>query len=194
MAVYSLLSEQELLVLLKASDHPAFTEIYKRYWSKIYVVAANRLGNQLEAEEVVQDVFLSLWKRRESLEIQHSLNTYLSTAVKYQVINKQTRQYKKEAQISSHIATVFIDSVDTTQLWFSEKELKQQLDYEINKLPEKCRLIFKMSRESYKTNAVIAKELGISEKTVEANITKALQKLKNTLQFGIPFIIYLMKK
>jgi len=195
MTGYGSLSEQELVVLLRAHDHAAFTEIYKRFWDKIYVVAAHRLDDNLEAEEVVQDVFFSLWKRREGLAIQHSLNTYLSAAVKYQIINRQTRQYRKAAEISSHIgAGMPDDGVDSTQLWFSEKELKQQLDHYIDKLPEKCRIIFKMSRESYKSNAEIAKELGVSEKNVEAHITRAINTLKNKLEISIPLILYLLKK
>lgn len=192
---YDSLSEQELVVLLRAHDHAAFTEIYKRFWDKIYVVACHRLDNELEAEEVVQDVFFSVWKRKESLEIQHSLNTYLSAAVKYQIINRQTRQYRKAAEISAHMHAISSEEgVDSTQLWFSEKELKQQLDHHIDKLPEKCRIIFKMSRESYKSNAEIAKELGVSEKNVEAHITRAMNTLKNKLEIGIPLILYLLKK
>lgn len=195
MTGYGSLSEQELVVLLRAHDHAAFTEIYKRFWDKIYVVACHRLDDDLEAEEVVQDVFFSLWKRRESLEVQHSLNTYLSAAVKYQIINRQTRQYRKAAEISSHMAARALDDgIDSTQLWFSEKELKQQLDHYIDKLPEKCRIIFKMSRESYKSNSEIAKELGVSEKNVEAHITRAINTLKNRLEISIPLILYLLKK
>jgi RNA polymerase sigma-70 factor (family 1) len=195
MTGYGSLSEQELVVLLRAHDHAAFTEIYKRFWDKIYVVACHRLDDDLEAEEVVQDVFFSLWKRRESLEVQHSLNTYLSAAVKYQIINRQTRQYRKAAEISSHMAASALDDgVDSTQLWFSEKELKQQLNHYIDQLPEKCRIVFKMSRESYKSNAEIAKELGVSEKNVEAHITRALNTLKNKLEISIPLILYLLKK
>ncbi|MNK03499.1 ECF RNA polymerase sigma factor SigW [compost metagenome] len=192
---YDSLSEQELVVLLRAHDHAAFTEIYKRFWDKIYVVACHRLDNEVEAEEVVQDVFFSVWKRKESLEIQHSLNTYLSAAVKYQIINRQTRQYRKAAEISSHMHVKSSEEgIDSTQLWFSEKELKQQLDHHIDKLPEKCRIIFKMSRESYKSNAEIAKELGVSEKNVEAHITRAINTLKNKLEISIPLILYLLKK
>lgn len=192
---YGSLSEQELVVLLRAHNHAAFTEIYKRFWDKIYVVACHRLDDDLEAEEVVQDVFFSLWKRRESLDIQHSLNTYLSAAVKYQIINRQTRHNRKNTEISSHmVANLREYSIDSTQLWFSEKELKQQLDDYIDQLPEKCRIVFKMSRESYKSNAEIAKELGVSEKNVEAHITRAINILKNKLEISIPLILYLLKK
>lgn len=193
MKSYTELSGIELMALLKKSDELAYTEIYKRFWDKIYVLACRRLNDELEAEEVVQDVFLSLWKRRKTLELKYSLNTYLSVAVKYQVINRQTRQFHKASEIASYISRQE-EAVDATQLWFSEKELREQLELNMNKLPEKCRLVFKMSRIEEKSNAEIANELNISEKTVEAHITRAIGHLKSSMQLSLPLILYLLKK
>ncbi|HWW39232.1 RNA polymerase sigma-70 factor [Pedobacter sp.] len=193
MELYASLSDIELTNLLTKGDEQAYTEIYKRYWDKIYVVACHRIGDEYEAEEVVQDVFFSLWKRRMALDLKYSLNTYLSVAVKYQVINRQTRQFRKVNEIASY-ASSQEESVDTTQLWFSEKELKEQLEICINKLPEKCRIVFKMSRDQEKTNAEIARELDISEKTVEAHITRAISSLKKSLHISLPVVLYLLKK
>jgi RNA polymerase sigma-70 factor (family 1) len=193
MKAYNQLSDAELCAALKASDERAYTEIYNRYWDKIYTVAVNRLNDKIEAEEVLQDVFFSLWKRRTALDIQYSLNTYLSVAVKYQIINHQSRQLRKASQIATHIS-MQEPAIDSTQLWFSEKELQHQLTMSINKLPEKCRIVFKMSREEYKTNSQIATELGLSEKTVEAHITRALAILKTSLKVSIPLLMFLLKK
>ncbi len=190
---YDFSSDAELIALLRKGDHHAFTEVYKRFWDKIFVVAYHRLKDQTEAEEVVQEVFYSLWKRRETLQLQYSLNTYLSTAVKYQVINKQSRNYTKSSDVTP-IDQMPEQGVDSTQLWFSERELKQQLDYHIAQLPEKCRLVFKMSRTQYLSNAEIAKQMGVSEKAVEAHITRALKILKDKLHIGIPLISFLLAK
>ena len=193
MSAYSAHTDQELLALLKEGNEAAFTEIYKRYWDKVYAVACHRLNDETEAEEVVQDVFFSFWKRRAQLEIKNSLNTYLAVAVKYQVINRQTRKHHKTIEMESMSAQE--DSgEDSTQLWFSERELKQQLEDAINKLPEKCRVVFRMSRYEEKSNAEIAKELGVTEKNVEAHITRALGSLRKTLDVSLPFILYLLKK
>ncbi|HEY4198804.1 MAG TPA: sigma factor, partial [Mucilaginibacter sp.] len=73
MAPLQNIPDQELIARLGQGDRRAFTEIYKRYWERLFVVANNRLGNSEEAEEVVQDVFFSLWKRRETLQIEHAL-------------------------------------------------------------------------------------------------------------------------
>lgn len=193
MSTLEFCTDAELIALLAKDDQAAFTEIYRRFWDKVFAVAFHRLNDQLEAEEVVQDVFFSLWKRRENLAIQYSLNTYLSTAAKYQIISRQRKQYLQQ-QNSPATLQSNDSGVDTTQLWFSERELKQQLDYHIEQLPEKCRIVFKMSREEFKSYAEIAAELGVSEKTVEAHITRALKILRDKLHIGLPLMLYLLNK
>ena len=192
MAPYSELTDQELAILIREDDHAAFTEIYKRYWDKLFVVANNRLNDESDAEEVVQDVFLSIWKRRKTLELQYTLHTYLSVAIKYQVINRQSTLYKKATHQELTEETEEVSN--TTYLWFAEKELKEQLTLSINKLPEKCRIVFLKSREDGRTNAQIAEDLNISEKTVEAHITRALHALKASLQVLVPLLLYLLTK
>ncbi|MEH3114306.1 RNA polymerase sigma factor [Pedobacter terrae] len=190
---YESFSDVQLIFHMQHGDQGAFTEIYRRFWDKVFAVAYHRLANQAEAEEVVQEVFLSLWKRRSNLQIQYSLRTYLSAATKYQVINKQSRGYSF-AEKGNSLDDIAEQGIDTTELWFSERELRQELDKHINELPLKCRLIFKMSREEYMSNAAIAEELDVSEKTVEAHITRALKILRGKLGAGLPLILYLLSK
>jgi len=189
---YESFTDTQLISLLQNGDQGAFSEIYRRFWDKIFAVAYHRLPDRAEAEEVVQEVFLSLWKRRSTLQIRYTLHTYLSVATKYQIINRQSREYIKKNGIA--IAEVAEQGINTTQLWFSERELRQELDKHINELPQKCRLIFKMSRELYKSNTQIAEELNVSEKTVEAHITRALKILRGKLGLGLPLILYLLSK
>jgi RNA polymerase sigma-70 factor (ECF subfamily) len=80
--IHNTYNDHELVRLLKQSDQEAMREIYDRYWDKLLAVAVNRLSIEEEAEECVQDVFLSLWKRREGLVLKHELSTYLWVAVK----------------------------------------------------------------------------------------------------------------
>ncbi|MBB6237938.1 RNA polymerase sigma-70 factor (ECF subfamily) [Pedobacter sp. AK013] len=190
---YESFTDTQLISHLQSGDQGAFTEVYRRFWDKIFAVAYHRLANQAEAEEIVQEVFLSLWKRRSNLQIKYTLNTYLSAATKYQVINKQSRGHFNKGEKKS-LEEIVEQGIDTTELWFSERELRQELDKHINNLPLKCRLIFKMSRENYKSNAEIAEELNVSEKTVEAHITRALKILKDKLGVGLPLIVYLLSK
>lgn len=173
-------------------DEAAFTEIYNRYWDKLFAVAFNRCGAETEAEEIVQDVFLSLWNRRLAIQLKYSIATYLSVAVKYQVINKLSKQHRKQVHLES-ISGVD-EGVESTELWFNERELRGQLDRAVNSLPEKCRLVFLLSREEGKGTKQIAQELNIAEKTVEAHLTKALKEIRNTLHISVPLLLYLLKK
>jgi RNA polymerase sigma-70 factor (ECF subfamily) len=186
-------TDDQLLELMRKDDRAAFTELYNRYWDKLFTVAMHRLDDEQEAEEVVQEVFLSLWQRRLSIQLTHTMNTYLSVAVKYRIINHLDRQYRKKRHID-HLTISSPQGEDSTNHWLSEKELRVQLEQGINNLPEKCRIVFLLSRDEQKTNAQIATELNIAEKTVEAHMTKALSTLRQTLKLSVPVLIYLLHK
>lgn len=174
------LPDNELIDLLRSDSREAFSEIYSRYWKKLFVVAANKTGLAEEAEEIVQDIFISLWNRRETIEIVTSLNAYLSISVKYRVIKllAKKHQYNKYADHSLKFTSEFVNS---TEDWMEFEELKERLAVLVESLPEKCRLVYKLSREEGLTQKQIAKEYGISEKTVEAHIGKALKALRTGL-------------
>ncbi|HEY0297932.1 MAG TPA: RNA polymerase sigma-70 factor [Arachidicoccus sp.] len=194
MPSYHTYTDAQLIELLKSGNENAFAEIYERYWQKLFVVANNRLGSHMEAEEVVQDVFFSFWKRREALNIEYSLNTYFAVAVKYKVINYQASAYRKNVhEISGDVLSAEPATEMTLQL-LTAKELQEQLTKAIDNLPEKCRIVFLKSREDGKANAVIANELNISEKTVEAHITRALHALRSSLRISIPLMLELLSR
>jgi len=186
-------TDSRLLELIRKDDRVAFTELYNRYWDKLFTVAMHRLNDEHEAEEVVQEIFLSLWQRRATIQLTHSLNTYLSVAVKYRIINHLDKQFRKKQHID-HLTIHEPREADSTSQWLSEKELRIQLEQSISRLPEKCRIVFLLSREQNKTNAEIAAELNIAEKTVEAHMTKALSTLRQTLNITIPLLLYLLEK
>lgn len=190
MSVYCNHTDEELAGLLKEEDHAAFTALYDRYWDKLFAVAYHRLDDELEAEEAVQDIFMSLWKRRDQLQLSHTLATYLSVAVKYQVITRLARR-RRQKEHQKHLTTTTTDGAETTAQWLSEKELREQIEQSIQALPKKCRIIFIMSRKERKTNAQIAMELNIAEKTIEGHITKALRRLRRSLNISLPLLVCL---
>lgn len=174
------LSDFELLDLLRSGDRNAFCEIYNRYWEKVFTVAANKIRQCEEAEEIVQDIFISLWHRRHSIEITTSLNAYLAVSVKYRVIKilAKRHQYHKYADYSLNFIP---SSSNSTEELLEFDELKSRLEILVSNLPEKCRLVYKLSREQGLSQKQIAREYGISEKTVEAHIGKALKALRTGL-------------
>jgi len=185
-------SDLELLSLLKEGDRNAFTTLYNRYWDKLYAVAFNRLADEFEAEEAVQNIFLDLWKRKETITLTHTLSTYLSAAIKYHVFTRLA-QIRREKLRTEELKIGAIEGVETTAEWLSEKELKKQLEQSINELPEKCKIVFLLSREQNLTNKQIAEELNISEKTVEGHITKALNNLRGSLSVTLPVLLAILE-
>lgn len=192
MLSYSSHSDEALLLLLRDSDEQAFTELYKRYWDRLFAVAYHRLGNQMAAEGIVQDIYVSLWKRRQDIALSHSLKTYLSVAVKYQVIMHLARS-KRQRRYEQWLSRTALKGQDSTSEWLSEKELKDQIEQCCQKLPEKCRIVFTMRAQGHK-NLYIARKLNISEKTVEGHITKALRILRTSLKLLLPLLFLLLKK
>lgn len=180
---YELLSDYELIALLKQSDRLAFTQIYNRYWKRLLLVAANKLNSIEDAEEIVQDIYLMLWNRRFELEIKSELACYLAVSVKYRVIKALDKSYNQLKYINTHIHLSTVDN--STQEWLEFQELSEQLRLAMQDLPEKCQLVYRLSRESHLTQKEIAAELQISEKTVEAHMGKAIRILRAKLNYFI---------
>lgn len=174
------LSDSELLDMLRIDNREAFTELYSRYWKRLFTVAANKTRMAEEAEEIVQDIFISLWQRRRTIKITTTLNAYLAVSVKYRVIKflaKQHQYFKYTEHSFIHLPT----SANSTEDRMEFEELKSRLEHLVANLPEKCRLVFKASREEGLSHKQIADSYGISEKTVEAHIGKALKTLRTGL-------------
>ncbi|MFD2966870.1 RNA polymerase sigma factor [Sphingobacterium bambusae] len=179
--------DETLIGLLKTDDRRAFQELYERYWEKLFFTAARTLGNPEEAEECVQDIFCNLWLRRESLLLKHSFHTYLSVATKYKVIDKLQQRHRNRVALAE--AVIYLSTTEpSVETHILEKELMERLTASITALPEKCRLVYQLSREQYKTHKEIALELGISEKTVNNHLVKALRDIKNALVGTIPLL------
>jgi RNA polymerase sigma-70 factor (family 1) len=175
---YTTHSDAQLLSLLKDGEHEAFTELYNRYWKRLFAVAANQLDHPAEAEELVQDLFLDLWNRRQDLMITSSLSSYLSVSVNYKVINRMARRHRERIYLSNLAADPMDHSLEE---WLSFAELNERLERVLSELPEKCKLVFTLSRTKGLTRRQISRELGIAEKTVESHLTRALRQLRSSL-------------
>jgi len=178
---YQLLTDEILLKLLKASDEEAFKEIYLRYWRPLFMTAYNKVHVKEVAEELVQNIFLGLWEKRFTSNIEH-LNAYLNTAVKYQVLNYIKSCIIKERY--SHVvvkgrADMMEEDSDSTLIMH---ELSSAINNAINQLPEKSRVIFRLSRLENRSIKEIAQLLSVSEKVVEYHITKSLKTLRVELK------------
>ena len=173
--MYAALENTMLVALLSKDDEEAFTEIYNRYWQKLYAIAYNRLAEVETAEDVVHDVFAGLWSNRNKTEI-GSLENYLATATKYLVLAKIKHKIKERSFAASIEAAPVIEMNAESSL--HSKQILERVHQEVEALPEKCRLIFKYSRNEGLSAKQIANHLHLSPKTVENQLNKALKKLK----------------
>ncbi|WP_374166616.1 RNA polymerase sigma-70 factor [Arcticibacter sp. MXS-1] len=176
------ISDEELLELFRNGDEAAFEELYNRYWAELYASAFKRLRIKEAAEEIVQDLFTSLWTKRDSLVIHTSLQNYLYSSIRYLVFAYFRKQDNRKTY-EDFVLGGPISGDTSTEDRIYLNDLERNLDQGLRRLPQKCRSVFELSRKQYKTNKEIASFLGISEKTVENHLTKALRTLRLHLRY-----------
>jgi RNA polymerase sigma-70 factor (family 1) len=177
MTEYNKLSEKELVDYLKQDKLSAFKEIYERYWKPLYGAAYKRLKSKELAEEIVQELFTTLWIKRHTLNISAGVAGYLYNAVTHQVIDHYRKELVRE-KYKQAFRVIHNDMDNSTEEAIMLKELTETIESEISLLPDKCRSVYELSRKEHKSNKEIAIVLGISEKTVENHLTKALKRLQ----------------
>lgn len=173
-------SDELLVELLKEDDMTAFEEIYHRYWPRLYSMGYKRTKIREATEELVQDIFSSLWINRHSVLIQ-CLSSYLLAGMKYKVINYMRHEVVKKNFIDHEIT--WNDALDnSTEERVLLHDLQGALEKEINKLPAACQTVFKLSRQHNLSMKQVASQLGLSEKTVENQLGKAFKVLRANLK------------
>lgn len=171
--------EQELWAKLKGGDKAAYRAIYDRYYRYLVVTANNILGDSETARDLAQDVFFELWKRREEIVLHTSLKAYLRRSVVNKTLNfiKSRRldftepERMPERPSNAQDAHSLLEATD----------LEALIHQAIAALPERCRVIFTLCRLEQLTHKEIAEQLGISTKTIENQITRALASLREAI-------------
>jgi len=171
---FQLKNDDELICLLKNGDELSFTEIYDRYWDKLYFIAYKLLKDTSAAEEIVQEVFLTLWKKRESLSIK-SIAPYLAAMTRYAVY-RHAAQIKNSKRQENLLGILNVETI--LEIDINQKILLEIITNMSNKLPEKCRLVFQYNKLQDMSLAEVAENLNISPKTAEGHLTKALRVIR----------------
>ena len=179
-----LVSDADVLARLRAGDHAAFDTIF-RQWYEPVVRSANRvLHDAGVAEELSQDVFLELWRRRESLAPDSSIAGYLLQAVRNRALNHLRHlQVQKKSAVYVEALTEPAEHADAET---QAGELRDAIQVAIAALPPRTREVFLMSRERNLRYSEIAELLGVSVKAVEANMSRALRQLRDGLSRFLP--------
>ncbi len=169
-------TDKELIQLLQIDDRKAFEIIYRSYWERLYAVAYNRLNSKENAEGLIQEIFTELWEKRSRLFIHKSLASFLFTALKYKIFNLYASQSVRRRYINENKKLV-TEHCNETEEWLSFEELYGLIESEVNKLPEKCNLVFRLNQKG-QTSGEIAEQLGVSKRTVEGHLDQARKKLR----------------
>jgi RNA polymerase sigma-70 factor (ECF subfamily) len=181
------LSDEALIEMLRLDHGWALKEIFDRYNVKLFRLAWGVLRDDAIAKDVVQNVFIDLWNRRHTSNIQ-IVFPYLSRAVKFQVL-KQIRDAKLHQQ---HVETTStIEFTNQTEEAIDYKELEALLEEAISELSPRCREVFQLSRYENLSHKEISARLNISTKTVEVQIGKALSFLREKLSRLFPLLLIL---
>lgn len=182
---------QEVINLLNKKQEAAFDIVFGIFFPRL-VSFAKEYVSWYEAKNTVQDAFLGLWESKSEFSNEYQLQSYLYTAVKNNCLNILRRQKLKETFVKE-VNQLNIDSLnqlDTSNDAF--REIETIIANTLSELPPRCKEIFVLSRYNGKKNSEIAEILGISVKSVEAQITKALKIFKNVLKDYLPLVTYLL--
>lgn len=171
---------KRLLQRLQEGDRDAFDLIFKLYWDPILLYLSKLVKDRADAEDLLQNIFVNLWNKRESSSIQH-LQTWL-----YGAARKSALFYHRTQSNQKKLITAILDYIQEERFSLSEqqqgKELQLIIDKEIEKLPLKMKEVFILSRHEQLSYKEIAERLQISDQTVKKQISNALSILRSSLK------------
>ncbi len=189
MVIYKSLSDAELTGLIKSDDKDAFTEIYNRFHPLLYLYACKITRDDDLAEDLVQELFISIWDKRLSLNVTSSISSYFYSAIRYKFFDLVDKQKVRADYLNTMQFLLDGHSYDTDN-YIAEKELSATIEKAVAELPEKMRKIFLLSRKNNLSNKEIAVELNIAEKTVKNQIGIALKSIKG--QIGLHAFLFML--
>ena len=177
-----MIADENLWLKIKNDDEKSFAILFSRYSSIIFNNVYSYLQDREVCEQIVHDVFLSLWKNRKTLVIK-SFKAYTISASRYIVYKHIVANRKSNLSYEEDLSIYSGPSAENAGYYnLAYTDLEQELHQHLDKLPKRCREIFLMSRKNLLNNEEIALQLGISKRAVENQITYALKYLRGSLK------------
>jgi RNA polymerase sigma-70 factor (ECF subfamily) len=186
MAIYSSYTDQALAALLKEGDKTSFTEVFNRYHALLYAHAFNKLRNEEDADDVVQELFTKLWLKRTDLDAGNNLAGYLFRGLRNAIFDLIKHKRIVSTYEESFAGFVASNGVETDHL-IREKQFAELIEREIAALPPRMREVFELRRKENLSNKEIAQRMEITESTVADQMKKALRILK--ARIGLALIL-----
>ena len=185
------------IVRLKTGDRSEYEKIYHEFFDVLYSLSKQYLMNTDDAEEIVQDAFLKLWEIRSGLNDQSNIKNFLYTLVKNNCLNQLRNKQNAARLIKNYhyheLQYNYEALTKTSENYIQFQELKEKIDLAISELPDDLQVVFEMNRFQDMRYKDIALKLDLSEKAVEARMSKALKILRTELKDYLP-VIYLVSK
>lgn len=184
MNLSSMITDHELWDSIREDNEQAFAKLFYRYSSRIYSTAYSYVRDPEACEQIVHDIFITLWTNRHSLNIQ-SFKAYLTSAARYRVYKHITAckiiplDYREDMEVRDFSGYA---SHNEGYSNLAYEDLEMEVDSHLQNLPKRCREIFVLSRKESLSNDEIAEQLGISKRTVENQLTYALRHLRFSLK------------
>jgi RNA polymerase sigma-70 factor (family 1) len=180
---YPQLNEEDLILVnaIVQRDKKLFEVLYKKYYQQLFSVAYRYVGQTEIAEEIVHDVFITIWNKADQLNIQHSMKSYLFKSVVNSSLNfikKAKLNAEKQQLYRTVVSNETVDEADTA----AEEALLKALEQALELLPAKCRQVMYLSRFGKMKQQEIAVQMDISIKTVKNHLTYGFQKLREHLE------------
>jgi RNA polymerase sigma-70 factor (ECF subfamily) len=169
-------TDQELIIELQANNEAAFTELYNRYWERLFFMAHKRLSSAEDAKEVLQNVFFTLWQKRNHLQIQN-LSLYLAAMTRYAVYRYLANEKRRTGLIKDFNNSGSKRTADSFDI--DNKQLLDMLTQLTNQLPEIYRVIFIYHKLLDQPLEQVAGELGLSSRTAERYVGKLMNIMRN---------------
>ena len=172
-------SDDQLLHRMADDDRSAFTTLYRRHWQALYPSTLRVIGCKEDAEDIIQEVFLSLWRRRKDLRLTGPLTAYLHASVKFRAISYIEKNITRRHYLDALNRTAANKTPLSPETLLQVKEALELIRATIGNMPPKTREVYTLSRQEGLSHREIATRLGISEETVKKHIQNALRLLRS---------------
>jgi RNA polymerase sigma-70 factor (family 1) len=190
-------TDEELFVKISTeSDHSAFKELFDKYWQSLYALATRKTGEEHSAMDIVQDLFVDLWNRREAIEIKSSFKGYILSTLQYKVFSyyktkgiskKLIKDFQEFSQ--AYAKTDHFDFTEIKDMEIRDEAMHLLIEETIEAMPGKMREIFKLSRSGNYSVSQLAERLNLSQQTIKNQVSNALSRLKEATKYTVASVI-----